>query len=156
MKRISEHISYNEATKSQTAVRLGIENMPDTQAFQKMQLVAQMIFEPLRTWHGKPIGISSFFRCQELNKAIGGAAKSQHVTGEAIDIDADICDNGITNIDIFNYIAVNLDFDQLIAEGDNPDGTYGWVHVSYRTTPENRRQKLRIVFRDGKTLTTVL
>jgi hypothetical protein len=154
--RVGEHISFAEATKSQTAIRLGIDNIPDDKTFASMKILADMIFEPLRKWYGKPIGIASFYRCEKLNKVIGGAVNSQHVKGEAMDIDADIYNNGITNNEIYNYIADNLDFDQLIAEGENLDGTFGWVHVSYRTTPENRRQKLRIVFRDGKSITSIL
>ena len=154
--RVSEHISFLEATKSEAAIRHGLTNIPDDETFSRMKLVAQMIFEPLRIWHGKPVGISSFFRSKAVNLIIGGAENSQHVTGEAIDIDADIYQNGITNSDIFNYIADNLDYDQLIAEGENTDGTPAWVHASYRTSPENRRQKLRIVFKNGKRITSVL
>jgi zinc D-Ala-D-Ala carboxypeptidase len=154
--KISEHISFREATKSQTAIRLGIENIPNDKIFARMKILADMVFEPLRKWYGKPIGIASFYRSQKINDAIGGAKASQHCMGEAMDIDADIYNNGITNTQIFNYIRENLDFDQLIAEGENEDGTFGWVHVSYRTTPENRKQVLRIVFRDGKSITSIL
>jgi len=154
--RIGKYISFSEATKSQTAIREGIENFPNDQEFAKMQLLDKMVFTPLREWHGKPIGISSFFRCLELNRAIKSDDNSQHVKGEAMDIDADIYQNGITNSDIYNYILENLDFDQLIAEGINIDGTFGWVHVSYRNTAENRRQKLRIVFKNGRKIVSVL
>lgn len=146
--RISEHITLEEATKSQTAVRKGINNTPDAETIARMQLVAIEVFEPLRKFFNVPIGISSFYRSPELNKAIGGAANSQHVTGEAMDIDADIF-GGLTNGKIFHFIKSNLEFDQLIWEFGNqtdPD----WVHVSYKKSG-NRKQVLAAVRRNGKT-----
>lgn len=134
---ISAHITYAEATKSQTALRLGIDNTPTAEVLKRMRLVAETIFEPIRLHFGIPIAVSSFYRSPELNKAMGGAKTSQHVTGEAIDIDADVF-GGLTNMQIFNYVLKNLPFDQLIHE-------YGtkkipaWIHVSYKATG-NRRQ----------------
>ena len=87
---ISEHIRYAEGFKSQTAIRYGIDNTPPTDILEKMMVLASMIFEPVRDHFNKPIGIASFYRCQKLNTVIGGAENSQHMTGEAIDIDADI------------------------------------------------------------------
>ena len=76
---------------------------------------------------------------------------SQHCKGEAIDIDMDGNPHGLTNADIFNYIKDNLPFDQVIWEfGDakNPD----WVHVSYSSTGKQRKQALRAVKQNGKTI----
>lgn len=135
---ISAHITYAEATKSQTAIRKGIDNTPDAATLVRMRLVAEKVFEPLRNHFGIPIGISSFYRSPKLNKAIGGVRNSQHVTGEAIDIDADIF-GGITNHMIFEWIRSNLNFDQLIKEY----GEHGWVHVSYKASG-NRGEVLSI------------
>lgn len=135
---ISKHITYEEATKSQTAIRKGIENVPSVAELTAMKLVAEKIFEPLRDHFDIPIGISSFYRSKALNKAIGGAPNSQHCKGEAMDIDADIF-GGVTNTRIFEWIKNNLEFDQLIREyGEN-----GWVHVSYKASG-NRNQVLEI------------
>jgi zinc D-Ala-D-Ala carboxypeptidase len=151
MNRISEHISYREATKSLTAIRHNIDNTPSSDVQARMVIWAQFIFEPLRNHFGVPIGISSFFRCTELNKKIKGSKTSQHVKGEAGDIDADIY-GGITNADIFNFLKDNADFDQLIWEfgdSDNP----AWVHVSTNTSSTNRKEVL-IAYKNwrGKTL----
>lgn len=135
---ISKHITLIEATKSQTAIRKGIDNTPDEATIERMKLVAEKIFEPIRERFGVPIGVSSFYRSPKLNKAIGGAKNSQHVTGEAIDIDADIF-GGVTNQEIFNFVKYHLNFDQLIREY----GDKGWVHVSYRSEG-NRGQVLEI------------
>ena len=122
---ISKHISYKEATFSNTAVRKGIDNTPNADQLANMKLLAEMVFEPLRIWYGKPIKISSFFRSKALNKAVGGSFTSQHVTGQAIDIDRDL-----DNKRLFDYICTKLKFTQLIWEfgnDENPD----WIHISY-------------------------
>jgi hypothetical protein len=139
--RISKHISYAEAIKSQTAERKGIDNTPPDRIIENMKIVANRCFEPLRAKHGKPIGISSFYRSPELNKAIGGSTTSDHCKGCAIDIDADIFNNGITNKEIFDFLKDNVDFDQLISEYGTEDNP-AWVHVSYRKEG-NRKQVLR-------------
>jgi len=100
--RISKHVSYYEATKSNTAIKFGIKNNPSNQQLQNMKLIAEKIFEPLRNNFNCPIGISSFFRSQQLNDKIGGATKSQHCKGEAMDLDADIFGK-ISNKEIFDY-----------------------------------------------------
>ena len=146
--RISKHISYKEAVHSNTAKRRGIENKPNDHQLYNMAKVAHNIFEPLRLYVGGAIKINSFFRSEELNKAIGGSSKSQHCQGCAIDID-DIYGHK-SNYQMFEYIRENLDFDQLIYEfgdADNPD----WVHVSYVSSKENRNRVLRAVKNNGKT-----
>mgnify|MGYP002700079180 CR=1 FL=1 len=112
MNRISKHISYKKATRSNTALRLGIENIPNEYQLQNMEMVAKHVFEPLRVAIDAPIKINSFFRCEELNKAIGGSTKSQHCQGRAIDID-DYSGN-VSNAFMYHYIQDNLAFDQLI------------------------------------------
>ena len=148
MIRISKHISYKEATRSATALRLGIENIPNEYQLQNMEMVAKKVFEPLREAVDAPIKINSFFRCEELNKAIGGSSKSQHCQGRAIDID-DIYGH-VSNAFMYYYIKDNLDFDQLIWEfgtDDSPD----WVHVSYVDEDSNRKRCLKAYREDGKT-----
>ncbi len=141
--KISNHITLAEATKSQTAIRKGIDNTPNGSQIESMKLVAEMCFEPLREWYGKPIGISSFFRSAALNRAVKGSPRSQHCKGQAIDIDADVFNNGITNRDIYNWLVSNVDYDQIIWEyGD--DSNPAWVHISYVGKGKNRKQQLRI------------
>lgn len=139
MDKISNHISIAESTRSNTAARLGISNIPDGDTINNMRKVAKKVFEPLREWVGEPIKINSFYRSPDLNTAIGGSKKSQHCKGQAIDIDDTYC--SATNAEMFTYIKNNLDFDQLIWEfGDasNPD----WVHVSYVSSEKNRNRIL--------------
>lgn len=148
MSNISANITYAEATKSQEAIRKGIPNEPTQANLLAMKSLAETIFEPLRKWYGKPIGISSFFRSVKVNKAIGGSTTSQHCAekgASAMDIDADIFNNGIKNSEIFKYIKDNHSFDQLIWEFGN-DKEPDWVHVSsYIDKTKNRKQVLKAV-----------
>ena len=150
---ISDHISYKEATLSYTAKRKGINNIPNEYEKTNMQVVAANVFEPLRKWVGGPIKINSFFRSVELNKAIGGSARSQHCQGRAIDIDDTY--GHATNAEMFNWVKENLNFDQMIWEfGDdkNPD----WVHISWVSKDQNRNRCLRAERIDGKTTYRVI
>jgi zinc D-Ala-D-Ala carboxypeptidase len=148
MEKISNHVSYKEGVKSNTATRLGIDNTPSAYELSNMGILCDHIFEPLRQWVGGPIKINSFFRCEELNRAIGGSSRSQHCQGRAIDLDDTFGHK--TNAEMFQYIRENLNFDQIIWEfGDetNPD----WVHVSFISESENRGRALKAVREDGKT-----
>lgn len=149
MTNVSDHITIKEATRSDTAKRFGIENIPNAFQLQNMKMVAKECFEPLRVWHDGAIGVSSFLRSKLLNEhpAINGSLTSQHLQGlysgleeGAIDIDADIFDNGITNKEIFNWLSENVTFDQLIWEYGS-ESEPAWVHVSFRKGA-NRGMKL--------------
>jgi zinc D-Ala-D-Ala carboxypeptidase len=153
MENISKHISYKEATRSLTAIRLGLENKPNEYELSNMIGVAENIFEPLRKWVDNPIKVNSFFRSIELNKAIGGSSRSQHCQGRAIDIDDTY--GHATNAEMFNWIKENLNFDQMIWEfgtDENPD----WVHISWVSEDQNRNRCLRAERVDGKTTYRVI
>ena len=146
MKKISAHITYEEAIRTSKDV----ENVPQEHQLALMTEVADAIFEPARkALGGKPLPITSFFRSIELNKAIGGAFKvvdgkyratSQHCKGMAIDVDA-----GKKNAALFFYILDNLEFDQLIWEkGDSKNPA--WVHFSFN---KKRNRKQALILRDG-------
>jgi zinc D-Ala-D-Ala carboxypeptidase len=137
--KLSKNLDLVEVTRSVDAKRRGINNNPSPAHLANLKLLAENVFQPIREHFNTPIHISSGYRSQILNHAIGGASKSQHCSGEAIDIDMD--GTNITNKQIFDFIKNNLDFDQLIFEfgtATNPD----WVHVSYSNV-RNRKQVLR-------------
>jgi zinc D-Ala-D-Ala carboxypeptidase len=142
MENISEHITYAEAVHSDTAKRLGINNVPTEEHLKCMRLLADKVFEPLRRHFGVPIYVSSFFRSAALNVAIAGAANSQHMLGEAMDIDSEMFGK-VTNKQIFEFIRDNLQFDQLLWEFGT-DVEPDWVHVSYTEKRPNRNQVLTI------------
>lgn len=133
MNKISEHISYEEATISPTALRLGIKNEPNEAEYTAMVMVAEYCFEPLRKWYGKPIKINSFFRCKALNDAVGSKDTSWHRKGSAIDMTAGSKEE---NEKLFNYIKDNLEFTELINEYN-----FSWVHVAY--VPDNLKKQVK-------------
>jgi hypothetical protein len=148
--KLSEHLDLSEVIRSESAKRNGISNMPTEAHIANFKLLAKKVFEPIRNHFRCPIHISSGYRSLELNKCIGGAATSQHCSGEAIDIDMDGSPNNVTNKMIFNYIKDNLEFDQMIWEFGN-DSNPDWVHVSYESTGKQRKQVLKAYKESGKT-----
>ena len=148
MEKLSKHVSYHEGVYSRTAQRLGLKNDPSEDHLNNMKLIAEKVFEPLRSYVGGPIKINSFYRGPELNKAIGGSTKSQHCNGQAIDIDDTF--KHATNAEMFNWIRKNLNFDQMIWEfGD--DKNPAWVHISYVSEDKNRNRCLKAYKENGKT-----
>ena len=153
MKNISTHISYKEAIYSDTAIRLDIKNEPSDYEISNMVNLANNIFEPLRKFVGGAIKITSMFRCNELNVAIGGAKRSQHREGRAMDIDDTFGHK--TNAEMFNFIRENLNFDQLVWEFGT-DKNPNWVHVSYVSDEENRNRCLKAERVNGKTVYSII
>jgi uncharacterized protein YcbK (DUF882 family) len=132
-----KYFTLNELTASSTARRKGIDNTPDVTVRANLTALVANILDPLREAYGKPIVVSSGYRSPKLNRAVGGAAKSQHVTGQAADIHT-LSDTPADNKKLYDLILkLKLPFDQLINEYD-----FNWVHVSF--SPRNRRQVLKI------------
>lgn len=112
-----------ELTHSDTAKAKGIDNTPNDTEKKNLENLVKYVLDPLRDMYGKPIYVNSGYRSEALNKAIGGSNTSQHRLGMAADIDTHTREG---NIELFNLIAKNLSFDQLIDEKD-----YSWIHVSF-------------------------
>ena len=147
--KLSNYVSLAEVTRSDTAKRKGIDNSPTAEHLENLKVISEEVFDKVREYFGVPIFISSGYRSAALNKAIGGSSTSDHNLGRALDLDQDGHGNGVTNMDVFNYIKNNLEFDQLIYEfgtDKNPD----WVHVGYRKGA-NRKQVLKAVREGSKT-----
>ena len=138
--QLTKHFSLEELCASATAKARGIQNRPNAQQIISLVYLAAYVLEPLREAMHEPIPISSGFRCEQLNRAVGGVSNSQHMKGQA----ADLCINGDLKKGRkwFDYIKTHLNFDQLIWEHSS-NGTY-WVHVSF-VHPDfgrNRRQAI--------------
>ena len=143
--KLSEHFSLQEMTKSQTAVRMGIDNAPDDEQLQCLTDLCRNVLDHVRSEFG-PLTPSSGFRSPALCEAIGSKPTSQHAKGEAADFEV----MGVDNMELAKWIAHNLVFDQLILEyykEDEPNS--GWVHCSYKAEG-NRNEVLKF---DGKTYT---
>jgi hypothetical protein len=146
--QLSKNLALAEVTRSETAKRKGISNMPTPEHIENFKKLAENVFQPIREHFGVPIHISSGYRSKALNTAIGGSLSSQHCKGEAIDIDMD--GTTITNKQIFDFVKDNVNFDQMIWEfgtDANPD----WVHVSYNSDGPQRKQILKAVKSGGAT-----
>ena len=105
MTKISDHVSYKEGTYSRTALRKDISNIPGPDQLKCMMEIAENLFEPLREWVEGPIKINSFFRCKKLNTAIGGSKTSQHMKGQAMDIDDTF--GHASNAEMYHFIKDN-------------------------------------------------
>lgn len=127
-----KHFTLKELTRSDTAAQKKIDNTPTAEAVKNLTALVDNVLDPLREMYGKPIYISSGYRCPELNKAVGGVSGSQHKTGQAADINQRSREE---NARVFKLIEENLDFDQLLWENGGQ-----WVHVSFRADGKNRRQ----------------
>ena len=141
--KLSPHFSLDEMTKSQTAVRKGIPNVPKDEHIEAMKLLCEHILEPVREQYGKPFAPSSGYRSGELCVAIGSSVNSQHAKGEAADFEVP----GISNLEVAGWIAGNLDFDQLILE-HYEGGNTGWIHCSYKGQG-NRKEVLTYDRKNG-------
>lgn len=129
--KISKNFSLEEFTKSETADRLKVDNAPGSEQIINLCALVHHVLQPLRDHYGQPVKISSGYRCQALNKAVGGVSNSQHMRGQA----ADIKIPGVAPDNIADYIANHLPYDQVILYPS-------FVHVSY-SIQSNRRHRLR-------------
>jgi putative chitinase len=136
--KLSPHFSLDELTRSSTAVRLSIDQTPPP-AVLKALIETAGHMELVRALLGHPVRVNSGYRSKELNKAVGGSAKSAHVTGHAVDF---TCPEYGTPKEVVRFLAScpNIQFDQLIYEGT-------WVHISF--APTLRREVLTAHFGPG-------
>ena len=138
---LGKYFSLEEMTKSQTAIRRGINNIPSDQELENLVELIKNVLDPVREHFKKSVTVNSGYRGKKLNKLIKGSKNSQHCKGQAADIEI----IGISNYDLACWIRDNMDFDQLILEFHNrkvPDS--GWVHVSWNSPKKNRKQTLTI------------
>lgn len=146
--RLSKNFTLSEFTKSQTALRQGIDNTPNEEHLEAAKALFENVVQPVRDNFGVTV-INSGYRGPALNEAVGGSSKSQHCKGQAVDIECP----GVANADVAQWIVDNLDFDQVILEFYTPGiPDSGWVHVSYRADGENRKSILTAMKEDGKTV----
>ena len=133
MPNLSPHFTLEEMTASQEAARREINNTPSLAIIENLRVMCEKL-EAVREFLGRPMIVSSGYRCPELNAAIGGAPKSAHMTGFAVDF---ICPGFGSPVDVCRAIGKSgLQYDQVIHE-------YGrWTHLSF--DPQQRREALTI------------
>ena len=143
---LSRNFTLQELIKSDTAIRLDINNNPNSGQIEKLRLLCENILQPGRDHFGR-VKVTSGFRSVELCTAIGSSANSQHAKAEAADFECP----GVDNVELFDWIKSNLEPDQLILEFYTPgEPNSGWIHCSW--IPEGRRASFLHAFRsEGKT-----
>ena len=144
---LTTNFSLHEMTKSETALRLDIDNTPNEAETEALRLLCEKVLQPVRDHFGKGVKVNSAFRCEDLNRAANGSVTSDHVKGQAADIEIP----GVANADLAQWIMDNLDYTQLILEFYTPGiPDSGWVHVSF--DPANlKKQELTAMKVAGKT-----
>ena len=126
-----KYFTLHEMTDSMAAKRLGINNTPSLVIVQNLQKLVDNILDPLRLNWGFPIVVTSGYRCEKLNKAVGGAKYSQHISGQAADIRT-VSDHPDDNMELLKtIIEEKLPFDKLIAEYVDDKGRPDWIHISF-------------------------
>jgi putative chitinase len=139
MTQLTEHFTLEELTVSPTAKKLGLPNTPTPEHIANMKYCCEKILEPVRAHFGKAVQVNSSYRAPAVNKAVGGSKTSQHVNGQAIDFEIP----GIDNKVVADWVADNLEFDQVILEFyTKGDANSGWVHASIKKEGGNRHQRL--------------
>ena len=148
MTQLTANFSLHELTKSETALRMGFDNTPGEAETEALRLLCEKVLQPVRDHFGKGVKVNSAFRCVDLNRAANGSVTSDHVKGQAADIEIP----GVANADLAQWIMDNLDYTQLILEFYTPGiPDSGWVHVSYN--PDNlKKQELTATKQAGKTV----
>ena len=149
--QITEHFSFQELTRSETARRLGLQNVPSAAEMANIQYTAEQL-EKIRAYVGRGIVVTSCFRSERVNKAVGGSPTSAHRFGLAADCDA----IGLTSLAFAKEIIKMRDegeikFDQLILEfPERGDGA--WVHIGFRRNSPMRNQIMTATKKNGKTV----
>ena len=145
---LTKNFTLAEMTKSETALRLGLENEPDEAQLTNLKALAENVLQPVRDYFGKGVKVNSALRTLPVNRAIGSGDSSDHVKGMAADIEIP----GVANAELAEWIRDNLEFRQLILEFYTPGvPDSGWVHVAFNPA-DNKKQVLTAMKENGKTV----
>jgi len=145
---LTKNFTLSEMTKSETALRHGLDNTPGDTELANLKALAENVLQPIRNHYGRGVKVNSGFRHPEVNAAVGGSKTSDHCRGQAADIEIP----GVANAEVAQWIADNLEFRQLILEFYTPGiPDSGWVHVSYNPA-DNKKQVLTAMKENGKTV----
>lgn len=146
--KLSPNFSLAEMIKSDTALRLDMENEPDDDHIDNMIALCENVLQKVRDHYGKGVKVNSGFRHPDVNAKVGGSKTSDHCKGMAADIEIP----GVANADLAEWIVENCEFRQVILEFYTPGvPDSGWVHVSYNPD-DNKKQVLTAMKENGKTV----
>lgn len=146
--KLTANFSLQEMTKSETALRFGLDNTPNDSELENLVALCECVLQPVRDHFGKGVKVNSGFRDVEVNAKVGGSKTSDHTRGMAADIEIP----GVANAELAQWIVDNLSFRQVILEFYTPGiPDSGWVHVSYNAG-DNKKQVLTATKQNGKTV----
>ena len=146
--KLTPNFSLSEMTKSDTALRLDMDNTPNAVQTENLKTLCEKVLQPVRDHFGKGVKVNSGFRHPQVNAAVGGSKTSDHCKGMAADIEIP----GVANGDLAQWIVDNLEFRQVILEFYTPGvPDSGWVHVSFNPE-DNKKQVLTAAKQRGKTV----
>ena len=146
--KLSPNFSLAEMIKSDTALRLDMENEPDDDHIDNMIALCENVLQKVRDHYGKGVKVNSGFRHPDVNAKVGGSKTSDHCKGMAADIEIP----GVANADLAEWIVENCEFRLVILEFYTPGvPDSGWVHVSYNPD-DNKKQVLTAMKENGKTV----
>ena len=141
---LSRNFTLSELTKSDTAIRKGINNNPNAEQIEKLKGLCENILQPVRDHFGR-VKVTSGFRSEQLCLKIGSSINSQHAKAEAADFEC----MGTDNAELADWIYANLEFDQLILEFYTPgEPNSGWIHASW--IPYQPRRQFMHAYREDK------
>lgn len=147
-----KYFTIRELTKSNTAVRKGINNTPNSTIINSLTELINNVLDPLREKWGAPIKVSSGYRCSALNRVVGGSTNSQHTKGEAADITS-VSDSRDDNMRLLKCLLNSgIIFDQVIAENVDAKGRPDWIHVSFTKQRKNRMKRTTMKKISGKSI----
>lgn len=131
------NFKYGELIRSDTALRLGLPNIPNEVQWGNLELVAQRILQPVRDAFGS-IRVTSGFRTPQVSIEVGSTARSTHTFGWAVDFEP--VSSMFTLFEVLSWMDANLEFDTLIAEY----WPEGWIHATYSSAPDMKRHRLKL------------
>ena len=146
--KLTANFSLQEMTKSETALRFGLDNEPNDEQLANLVALCENVLQPVRDHFGKGVKVNSGLRTPEVNAKVGGSKTGDHCKGMAADVEIP----GVANADLAQWIVDNLEFRQVILEFYTPGiPDSGWVHVSYNPA-DNKKQVLTATKQNGKTV----
>ena len=141
---LSQNFTLQELIKSDTAIRKGIDNNPNSDQVEKLKMLCENVLQPVRDHFGR-VKVTSGYRSEELCEAIGSSKKSQHAKAEAVDFEC----IGVDNAEVADWVHMNCETDQLILEFYTPgEPNSGWIHASY--IPYQPRRQFMHAYREEK------
>ena len=142
--QLSRNFSLQELTKSDTAIRKGIDNEPNADQIDKLKMLCENVLQPVRDHFGR-VKVTSGFRSPQLCQAIGSVVTSQHARAEAVDFEV----IGVDNAEVADWVKMNCETDQLILEYYTPgEPNSGWIHASW--VPFQPRAQYMTAYREDK------